>query len=269
MNRISAQLKSCAEKKRPALITYITAGDPAPAETADLVCTLADAGADIVELGVPFSDPFADGPLIQAAMLRALDQGGLRERTVEQTLEIVSRVREKSAVPLLLFGYWNPFFQFGEKALCQAAKRAGADGFLVVDLPSDEATEFARATQTEDLALIPLVAPTTSASRLAQIAAGARGFLYFVSVTGTTGSGSLDIAAVSAQLDEIRRVASTPVAVGFGIRTPEQAAALGRKADAIVVGSVLVDAIAQAGSGRKRLQSAGDLIKKFRSALDA
>jgi tryptophan synthase alpha chain len=237
MSRIASAFERARTESRKVLVAYLCAGDPSLAHTEKAVPALAAAGADIIELGVPFSDPIADGPVIQAAAQRALDGG----TTPGQVLELVARLRQSGvAAPLVLMGYLNPIVAMGLEAFCAAAAKAGVDGLIVPDLPVDEADELAAAASSKGLDLVLLAAPTTTPERLARIGAMTRGFLYYVSVTGVTGGRAQLPDDLPAQLAEARKASRVPVAVGFGVSTPEQARTLGAHADAVVVGSALV-----------------------------
>lgn len=249
MNRIANKFKELEEKNRIALVTYITAGDPSLDITADLVLKLEESGADIIELGVPFSDPMADGPAIQLASERALANG----TTLEDVLEIVRHVREKSEIPIIIFGYYNPFFKYGLERFSKDAADAGADGVLVVDLPPEEAGEFKVHTDSAGLDFVFLLAPTSTSERISLVADSASGFIYLVSVTGVTGvRPDMDL-SLEGLTDEIKRTAKLPVGVGFGISSPEQVAKIARYADAVIVGSAIVRIIERFGKDREKL----------------
>ncbi len=250
MSRIRTRFEALAAAGRTALIPYITAGDPDADSTVALLHGLVGAGADILELGVPFSDPMADGPVIQAACERAL-AGGTSLRDV---LEMVRAFRRDDAdTPIVLMGYLNPLESMGIEPFARAAAEAGVDGILAVDLGADEAGDVAPLFTEAGLDTVCLVAPTTIESRLARVAEHASGFLYYVSLKGVTGAASLDVAALDDRLAMIRRHADQPLAVGFGISTPEAAAAVARVADGVVVGSALVGQIGEIGADRDRL----------------
>lgn len=241
MNRIDARFAALKAEGRAAFIPFITAGDPDPETSFALLERLPAAGADIIELGLPFSDPVADGPPIQKAGIRALAQG----MTLAGVLEGVRAFREAdTTTPIVLMGYLNPLLTFGLGAFARASARAGADGWIVVDCPPEEADPLADALDAEDLALIRLATPTTDDARLATVARRTRGFVYYVSVAGVTGAKEADAAAIAPAVERVRRASGLPVAVGFGIRTPARAAEIARVADAAVVGSALVDEIA-------------------------
>lgn len=236
MSRISEKFMALREKKEKALIVYLTAGDPSLAITKELILALENAGADILEIGVPFSDPTADGPVIQAAAQRALKSGA----TLTAILEMIKEVRRVSQIPIVLFGYYNPIFVYGGEKFAHHAARAGVDGVLVVDLPPEEAPELREFTDAAGIDFIFLIAPTTGARRSQQIAAGATGFLYYISITGITGTAAPKIADIETAVSKLRKITKLPVAVGFGITTPEQAGQIGKTADGVIVGSAVV-----------------------------
>jgi len=241
--RLDACFARLRREDRAGFVAYVMAGDPDVDAAAAILNGLPGAGADIIELGLPFSDPVADGPPIQRAAIRALGQG----MTLNGALALVRGFRESdSATPIVLMGYLNPLLTFGLVAFAKAAAQAGADGLIVVDCPPEEAEPLADALDAEDLALIRLATPTTDEARLAIVASRTRGFVYYVSVAGVTGAKEADAAAIAPAVARVRRASGLPVAVGFGIRTPERAAEVARVADAAVVGSALVDAIALA-----------------------
>lgn len=236
MGRISdrfAGLKKLGEK---ALVTFVTAGDPDLATTEKVVLELERAGADLIELGVPFSDPMADGPTIQLSSDRALASG----TTLPAILELVARLREKTQIPIVLMGYFNPIFAYGSERFAFDAAQAGVDGLLVVDLPPEEAPELKNATDSCGLDLIFLLTPTSDASRVASVGRQGSGFIYYVSVTGVTGARSAVADTLAARVTEVRGALELPLVVGFGISTPEQAGEVARVADGVVVGSALV-----------------------------
>ena len=245
MNRLDGLFAESRRTGRKALVVYVCAGDPDLASTEALVPQLVEAGADVVELGVPFSDPLADGPTIQAAAQRALQAG----TTLSGVLGLVKRLRQAGCtIPLVLFGYMNPIVRMGLQPFVTRAAEAGADGVLVADLPLEESQPLGQLLAAAGLALVLLAAPTTPPARLHAIGQATRGFLYFVSVTGVTGSRVELPADLPAKLAEARAASSAPVAVGFGVSTPEQARALAAHADAVVVGSALVEALHRGGA---------------------
>ena len=257
MNRIDETFAALRREGRKAFVGYLTAGDPdIEASERNLRTVLAE-GVDILELGVPFSDPTADGPAIQHAAHRALEAGA----TLESVLELVRRLRRHSNAPIVLFGYANPFFRYGYARLAADAAKAGADGFLVVDLPFEEAGEFRQCLAPLGQVLVQLVAPTTTPERMRRLLKDARGFVYYVTVTGVTGQRRGLPEDLGRNLAAIRRLSDLPVVIGFGIGDGAQAAAAARHADGIVVGSALVSAAAQ---GRL-----APLVRDIRFALDA
>ncbi|MDT8440581.1 MAG: tryptophan synthase subunit alpha [Desulfuromonadales bacterium] len=259
MSRIRATFAALKQRGEKGLITFLTAGDPDLATSEQVVHCLVEAGVDLIELGIPFSDPMADGPTIQAASERALAAGA----TLCGVLELVSRVRQHSNVPIVLMGYYNPVLQYGPDAFAAAAARAGVDGLLLVDLPPEEAAELQPALRVHGIDLITLLAPTTDAHRREQLAKSAEGFLYYVSMTGVTGSQRVDADAIAASVEELRQVSPVPVAVGFGVTTADDARQIAGFADAVVVGSALVRLIAE-HAGSDRLY---DEVKLFATAL--
>jgi tryptophan synthase alpha chain len=265
MSRLNETFAKLKKQGRKALITFITAGDPNLDATPDLVETLAAAGADIVELGVPFSDPLADGPTIQAASLRALAQG----TTLKKIIAMVKEIRRRTEIPLVLMTYYNPVYRYGLEKLVADAAAAGVDGLIVPDLPLEESEELRRLA-VDKLAVIPLAAPTTPESRLSKIVAAGSGFLYYVTVTGITGTRTRLPEELSQSLDRVKKIAGElPLAAGFGISTPEQARTVGAHADAIIVGSALVEIVAQHGATAVGRQKLSDRVKALRQALMA
>jgi tryptophan synthase alpha chain len=236
LSRIAETFARLREERRRAFIPFITAGDPTLDATRALIPELARAGASVIELGVPFSDPMADGPVIQRASERAL-RGGVG---VAEALEVIRDARRETDVPVVLFSYYNPLLQFGAERLCAEARRAGADGMLVTDLAPEEAVEFAATLRAHELDLIFLVAPTSTDERLRRIVERASGFIYAVSRAGVTGVQSTSSAEAEGLVARVRAVTDLPVAVGFGISTREQVADVWRYADAAVVGSAIV-----------------------------
>ncbi|MBL1141322.1 MAG: tryptophan synthase subunit alpha [Proteobacteria bacterium] len=267
MSRIKACFSVLKESHKKALIPFITAGDPAPDLTVDLMHELVAAGADIIELGVPFSDPMADGPVIQRASERALAQG----TNTDDVFNIVEEFRTKNdSTPVILMGYLNPIEVMGYQHFAEKAVKAGVDGLIIVDLPPEEADELTAVIKPLDLDHIFLISPTTHGVRLDKISEVASGFLYYVSLKGVTGSNQLDIGAVSEKLAEIRSKADLPVGVGFGIRDAQTAEAVGRVSDAVVVGSALVERIAEhAGNNEKMKKEISSFIGSLRTALDS
>ncbi len=265
MNRIDATFAKLRAAGRTALIPYVTAGDPSPASTLPIMLSLVAAGADLVELGVPFSDPMADGPVIQRASERALAQHvGLLD-----VLAIVAAFRNVDAdTPVVLMGYANPVEAMGQAAFADRARAAGVDGVLVVDYPPEEAGDFAALLAARGLACIFLLSPTTPEARIASIAAMARGYVYYVSLKGVSGAGHLDTDEVARKLAEIRRHVALPVGVGFGIRDAASAQAIAAHADAVVIGSRIIQEI-EAGPASAAAGRAGRWLAGIRAALDA
>ena len=263
MNRVSAALATAAAENRAALIIYLTFGDPDPSTSVELVLAAAEAGADIIELGVPFSDPAADGPVIARAMERALASGS----GMTAALEAVARIRERSDVPLVLFGYYNPISVRGADAFARTAGELGIDAVLTVDLPVDEIDELAGPLAAHDVGVIPLVAPTTTPDRLERLADLAPPFVYYISITGITGA-ELDPASdLSARVGEVRSASNAPVCVGFGIKTAADAARIAAVADGVIVGSAIVRAIEDAPTRGEAVASVAALVKELRSGV--
>lgn len=265
MNRIDQRFAALKAARRPGLIPFITAGDPAPESTVAIMHALVAAGADLIELGVPFSDPMADGPVIQHANERALAKGvGL-----VQLFAWVREFRQRDAqTPIVLMGYLNPVEIMGHAAFARAAVAAGVDGVLLVDCPVEE-LDTAQPIRDAGLAQIFLAAPTTDNARLARICDDASGFLYYVSFAGITGAAKLSTDAVRERVAAIRTRAHTPVAVGFGVRDAESAAAIAGFADAVVIGSALVDTLAGSATAEEAAMRATAFLTPIRAALDA
>ena len=246
MSKIQATFERLQAQERKALIPFITAGDPDPALTVPLMHALVESGADIIELGVPFSDPMADGPSIQRASERALAKGV----SLRRVLEMVANFRaDNNETPVVLMGYANPIEAMGVEAFAAAAFDAGVDGVLVVDYPPEESADFARAMQANALDPIFLLAPTSTEERVAMVAELASGYVYYVSLKGVTGSAQLDVEAVARRIPEIHAAVGVPVGVGFGIRDARTAGAIARIADAVVVGSRIIEEIEQSPEG--------------------
>ncbi len=238
---MSTRLSAAFAKNRAALVAFVTAGDPSAEKTSAILDALVEAGADVIELGMPFTDPMADGPAIQAGGIRALEAG----MTLRKTLGLAEAFRARHPdVPLILMGYLNPLLAYGGD-FARDASAAGVDGCIIVDLPPEEDDEIGPAFRAAGLHCIRLATPTTDAARLPAVLNGASGFLYYVSVAGVTGTASAETADVGEAVARIKRETELPVAVGFGIRTPEQAAQIARVADGVVVGSAIVDIIGE------------------------
>ena len=267
-DRIDRRFAALKAESRAGFVTYVMAGDPDAATTLSVLKGLPAAGADLIELGFPFSDPMAEGPTIQRAAQRGLASG----MTLQGTLDLVAAFREgDSDTPVILMGYLNPVLNRGFPAFAAAAATAGVDGLIIVDCPPEEADPLSDALEAEGIALIRLAAPTTDDKRLPMVIRRTSGFIYYVSVAGVTGVKSADPANVALAVTRLRNASNLPVAVGFGIRTPEQAAAVARVADAAVVGSALVDEIEAAAQlnenvTEKVLLKASELAKAVRSA---
>jgi tryptophan synthase alpha chain len=241
VTRIERRFAALREEGRAGLVTYLTAGDPDPDTSARLFSGLAAAGADLIEIGMPFSDPMADGPVIQEAGQRALKQG----MTLRRTLALVRELRRADdTTPIVLMGYYNPIYRYGADAFARDAVSAGVDGVIVVDLPPEEDAELTGPARAAGLDFVRLATPTSDDRRLPRIVERASGFVYYVAIAGITGTRSADAASVAAAVTRLRRFTELPIAVGFGIRTPDQAAEVARAADAAVVGSSLVQRLA-------------------------
>jgi tryptophan synthase alpha chain len=246
-DRLSTRFAACAAEGRAALVTFVTAGDPDLATSAEVLRALVAAGADVVELGMPFTDPMADGASIQLGNLRSLGAG----MKMRDLLAMVAEFRkEDDATPIILMGYFNPILAYGCARFAADARAAGLDGTIVVDLPPEEADELVPDLSAHGLHLIRLATPTTDAARLPKVLGGASGFLYYVAVAGVTGANAATTADVAAAVARLKRSTDLPIAVGFGVRTPEQAAAIAEHADAVVVGSAIVDCVGAAAAER-------------------
>jgi tryptophan synthase alpha chain len=265
MSRIQGRFEALAKAKRKALIPYITAGDPHPSLTVPLMRALVEAGADILELGVPFSDPMADGPVIQRAGERALKHGvGLKD-----VLRMVEDFRKRdSATPVVLMGYANPVEAMGVENFIGAAKIAGVDGVIVVDYPPEECEEFAALAKKNDIDPIFLLAPTSTKKRINEVARTGSGYLYYVSLRGVTGAANIDVSEIREKIPAIRKATRMPIGVGFGIRDAESARRVAQSADAVVIGSRIIQEI-EAGSADSAVTRVKAFLKPIREALDA
>ncbi|MFT5719879.1 MAG: tryptophan synthase alpha chain [Motiliproteus sp.] len=266
MSRIQACFQGLQAKGRKALIPYITAGDPVPGVTVGLMHALVEAGADIVELGVPFSDPMADGPVIQLACERALNHG-------TRLVDVLAMVKEFRSVddttPVVLMGYLNPIEAIGYANFLAQAAESGVDGVLTVDLPPEEAVDFCAGLREHRLDAIFLVSPTTTPARIERICQSGSGYIYYVSVKGVTGSSELDVDAVEESVNKIRGYTQIPVGVGFGIRDSASAAAVARVSDGVIVGSVLVNKIAELQHQPEQIPAAvAEIVASMRAAMD-
>lgn len=260
MNRIDQKFKELKNSK--ALIPFITAGDPDLKTTEALVLALEKAGADIIELGIPFSDPMADGPVIQAASERALKKG----TTLLKVLALVKKLRSKTQIPIVLMGYYNPIFVMGEEKFVRLAKDSGVDGVLVVDLPPEESASFNKLLNAQKIHPIFLLAPTSDDDRIKKVARLGRGYLYYVSMTGITGAQLTITSEIKNQIARIRTQSRLPIVVGFGITKPDQAKILSKEAEGIVIGSALVKLIHESKSS-VRTQKVSRFISSLKKAI--
>ena len=248
MGRIKRKFNDLKQRNEKALVAYLTAGDPDLGKTQEIILGLDDAGVDIIEIGVPFSDPTADGPVIQAASQRALENGA----TLSNILDMIEAVRKFSDIPIILFGYYNPILIYGNKRFAKRAKSSGVDGILVVDLPPEESAELRKYTNRSGIDFISLIAPTTPSERIRKISQNARGFLYYISITGITGTARPQVSEIKNEMERIRGMTTLPVVVGFGISTREQAGEIAPHANGIVIGSAFVRLIEE-NSGKNNL----------------
>lgn len=263
MSRIQSTFETLQRRSEPAFIAYIMAGDPSLDLTESIVLTLANAGADLIELGVPFSDPVADGPTIQKASERSLQA----KTSLRMILDKVASIRRQSDIPLLLMSYLNPILRMGVDVFLRRAHDVGVDGLIIPDLPVEEGDELSHRAEEEGLDLIFLAAPTTDRKRMKRIASVSSGFLYYVSITGITGAALAEMEDVTRRLSDLKRITSLPVAVGFGISTPEEARALGQVADGIVVGSAIVKLVEQGGPTSEILRRVDEYGRSMKAAL--
>lgn len=266
MSRIESTLRQLKEQGRKALIPYVTAGDPNPGETVGIMHALVRSGADIIELGVPFSDPMADGPVIQLACERALKAGC----SLRKVLDMVAEFRRDDAeTPVVLMGYLNPIEAMGQEKFVNAAAEAGVDGILTVDLPPEEADTLIPQLKERNLDAIFLISPTTTDERIRSVSEHSSGYVYYVSFKGITGAAGLNVEQVAERVANIHRLTALPVGVGFGIRDAASAKAVGQVSDGVIVGSVIVDTIGNHPAGGKALhQALEDLVRPMRDALD-
>lgn len=262
LDRTFAQLR---QKGEQALIAYVMAGDPSLEVTEQLVVELERAGADIIELGVPFSDPIADGPVIQQAAERALRSG----TSLRKILPMVTRLRTKTQIPLVLMAYYNNIHAFGPERFCHEAVQAGVDGLIVPDMPPDEAGPLKGPAAAAGLQLIFLLAPTSTADRRKFVARQSQGFVYYVSLTGITGAKLLNVADVGKNVEKIRKVTQVPVAVGFGVATPEDAANVAAIADGVIVGSAIVKQIAAHQQKPDMVKQVAEFVRSLKTAMNA
>ena len=265
MSRIEATFVALKHRQETGLIPFITAGDPHLDVTAELILTLAEAGADLIELGVPFSDSMADGPTIQAASERALAAG----TTLAGILQLVTDVRKKTQIPLILMGYYNPVFCYGADRFARDAAAAGVDALLLVDLPPEEIDEIRVTMRESGIDLITLLAPTTPHERMKRLAAAAESYLYYVSMTGVTGAQKISPEDIRVAVEELKGMTDVPVAVGFGITTAADARAVGAFADGVIVGSALVKIIEENGQSEDLLPKVAEFIAELKYGLTA
>jgi tryptophan synthase alpha chain len=265
MGRIGERFSALRARGERALVPFLTAGDPDLAATQALVLALAQAGADLIEIGIPFSDPLGDGPVIQRASERALRSG----TSLRRVLELVKALRPQLDVPLVLMGYTNPILAMGEQRFAEAAAAVGVDGVIVVDLPPEEGEELFGALAGAGVDSVLLAAPTTQPKRLAMLAGRTRGFLYYVSLTGVTGARSELARGIEESVRAVRALSDVPVCVGFGVSTPEQVREIGRFADGVAVGSALIEAIQRAGPGPAAIDAAARFVAGLKAPLRA
>ncbi|MBM4123836.1 MAG: tryptophan synthase subunit alpha [Nitrospira sp.] len=265
MNRLDDTFQRLKAEGQKALIAYIMAGDPSLQETEALVLAMEKSGADIIELGVPFSDPIADGPVIQKAAERALRSG----TTLRKILRTVASLRSKTQVPLVLMAYYNSIYAMGEAAFCRLAVEAGVDGVIVPDMPPEEAGPLETAAVQAGLKTIFLLAPTSTPARRAMVAKRSRGFLYYVSLTGITGAKLTNLEEVRRNVTKIRQAADVPVAVGFGIATPQDAAQVAGIADGVIVGSAIVRQVGEHAHDSGLPERVGQFVRSLKAAMAA
>ena len=263
MGRIHSTFSQLRVKKQKALIPYIMAGDPSLDVTEELVLEIERAGADIVELGVPFSDPIADGPVIQGAAQRSLKAG----TSLTKIFRLVQTLRTRTQVPLVLMCYYNSILACGEKQFCHAAVEAGVDGVIVPDLPAEEGVGFRKMARTLALDVILLLAPTSTAERVGKAVKASKGFVYYVSLTGVTGAQLVQVSAIEEKVRKIRHASQLPVAVGFGISSPSEAAAVAAIADGVIVGSALVKIIAKPAEKSAVLNQVSAFVRDLKQAV--
>ncbi len=260
--RIKRAFEALKADGSKALIPFITAGDPDMRSTAEIILALEKSGADMIELGIPFSDPMADGPTIQASSERALKAGA----TLAGVLNLVSTLRKKTGIPIILFGYYNPILSYGLKRFAQDSAASGVDGVLVVDLPPEEAGDLKKALDHAGVDLVFLLTPTSDSKRMRLVASLGSGFIYFVSLTGVTGARKSLAGDIGAYLKKIRRFTGLPVGVGFGISSPAQAATVARAADAVVVGSAIIDIISRHRKGM--IKEVGAFVRGLKKGME-
>jgi tryptophan synthase alpha chain len=265
MGRIEKKFSELKQRGEAALIPFVTAGDPDLGATLEILLAVERGGADLIELGIPFSDPTADGPTIQRSSERAL----ANKLSLPKIFSMIRKFRRRSELPLILFGYFNPVFHYGLESFCRQAVAAGADGVLCVDLPPEESGELKQWSDALGLDVIFLLSPTSGAERIREVARHGSGFIYYVSVTGVTGARATFEEHLRGQVARIRRSTALPVGVGFGISTPEQAAWISGFADAAAVGSALVQTIEAAKGRKQKAESARQFVARLKSAMRA
>ncbi len=264
MSRIETRFKELKEAGRKGLVTFVTAGDPSLQGSNDVLNILPEAGADFIEIGMPFSDPMADGPAIQASSLRALENG----MTVQGTLDLAKTLRSNHAdTPIVLMGYYNPIYKYGREVFITAASESGVDGLIIVDLPPEEDHEIRPMAEKLGIDIIRLITPTTVGTRLDKVLAGASGFLYYVSITGVTGTKSANIDEIAKHMEVIKSKTDLPVAVGFGIKTPEDAANMSKVCDGVIVGSAIVQTMSENKDNPEMPQMVSEQVKALAKAI--
>jgi len=263
MNRIDATFRALRAARRAALIPFLTAGDPDMETTRELMSAAVENGGDILEIGVPFSDPTADGPVLQ----RSLEIGARAGASLPRVLELVADFRRNSEVPVILYGYYNPIFRYGPQRFASDARQAGVDGLLVVDLPPEDADELLMWTKPAGLHFIFLLAPTSGPERVRKIVRHAGGFVYYVSVTGVTGVRPMLVESVRPAVERLRQATDVPIGIGFGITTPEQAVAAGEFADAVVVGSAIMRVVDQHRGTPHVVPEVGAFIGRLKAGM--
>lgn len=261
--RLETTFEGLRKNKQKALIAYLMAGDPGLAETEQLVLALEQAGADIIELGVPFSDPIADGPVIQQAAERALRSG----TSLRKILASVTSLRQRTNIPIILMLYYNSIHAMGCEEFCQAAKAAGVDGLIVPDMPPDEAGPLKVPADAAGLALIFLLAPTSTTDRRKLVAKESHGFVYYVSLTGITGAKINNVTDIQQNVQKLKKVSASPVAVGFGVATPEDAAQVSKMADGVIVGSAIVKRIASHQQDPAMIGHVAEFVRSLKAAM--
>lgn len=263
MTRIGDKFENLRKEGKKALIAYLTAGYPNLQKTKEIIKGLDKAGVDILEIGVPFSDPTADGPIIQAASHEALKNGA----TLIDIIDMIEDIRRFCEIPVVLFGYYNPILSYGNERFAERAKTAGVDGILVVDLPPEESGELRKYTDRSGIDFISLIAPTTPSERIARISKGASGFLYYISITGVTGTAKPQVSDIRKEMERIRGITALPVVVGFGISTQKQAGEIAPCADGIVIGSAFVQLIKENSERDDLVEIVSDYARKIKEAV--